>query len=311
MEARFTTQAQADQTVLHGHQWQPAKASAQLLIIHGMTEHSLRYQAFAQFLNQQGIGVTSWDLRAHGQTGKATHSLGSAETNQWSLMLKDIQQQLAEISAKYPEQPLFLMGHSMGSFLCLHFLQANHPLLAGCILSGSNYQPPWLCHIAKTFAALECKRQGQNANSAFLDFLFFGRFNRYFKPNRTDFDWLSRDTQQVDLYCQDSLCGFKVSNQFWYNMLSALARLSTHSSFCKLPTTLPFYILGGDQDPLSLPNGLHKLSRQLRSAGIHDVTTAIYPGGRHEMLNEINQQEVWQALYQWLTQHTQPLANVA
>ncbi|MGI0117701.1 lysophospholipase [Zooshikella sp. RANM57] len=311
METRFASQAQSDQTLLHGYQWQPVKASTQLLIVHGMTEHSQRYQPFAQFLNQQGIGVTSWDLRAHGQTGKATQSLGQAETNQWSLMLRDIQQFIAEVSAKYPEQPLFLMGHSMGSFLCLHFLQTYHPPLAGCILSGSNYQSPWLYQIAKAFAALECKRQGQNACSAFLDFLFFGRFNRHFKPNRTEFDWLSRDTRQVDLYCQDPLCGFKVSNQFWYNMLSALTKLSTHEGFNNLPTSLPVYILGGDHDPLSLPNGLHKLKRQLRFAGVHDVTAAIYPGGRHEMLNEINQQEVWQALYQWLAQHTQPLANVA
>ena len=154
-------------------------------------------------------------------------SLGHfADQGGWGKVVGDLASLNHHIRQQHPELPIFLLGHSMGSYISMAYLLHHSCSLQGAILSGSNYQPQALYRIARLIARFERWRQGPLGKSALIDFLSFGSFNKAFKPNRTAFDWLSRDPQEVDRYVADPLCGFRCSNQLWMDLLGGLADIT-------------------------------------------------------------------------------------
>ena len=155
-------------------------------------------------------------------------------------------------------------------------------------------------------AKLERLRVGQLGTSKLINFLSFGSFNQAFKPNRTEFDWLSRDNTQVDKYINDPLCGFDCSTGLWCDLFSGLIDVYGKNSFKRLQKDLPVYIFGGDKDPVGLMGkGLPKLAKAYEQAGQKNVQLKLYPDGRHEMLNETNKQEVMEDVINWLDHQCQ------
>ncbi|OUR60617.1 alpha/beta hydrolase [Colwellia sp. 39_35_sub15_T18] len=278
--------------------WRPESPKAWVHINHGMSEHALRYEGLAQELVNAGYAVVAHNHRGHGSS--ETSQLGSyAEVNGWEKVLTD----LTEVRAAVCDAslPFYLFGHSMGSFIVQSYLCHHNHAIDGLILSGSNMQPAALTRIAKFVAQFEKLRLGRDKSSALMQFLSFGSFNQTFKPCRTQYDWLSRDHAQVDKYIADPLCGFDCSIGLWHDLLSALIPLFEKSSLAKIQANLPIFMLGGAKDPVGMMGkGLPNLAKAYKNVGQNNVSLKVYEDGRHEMLNEINHDEVMTDIVQWL-----------
>lgn len=291
-----------DGPALHLHRWSAEPPRALLLIVHGMAEHGGRYARFAERLGATGIQTYAYDQRGHGLTCSAETERGHfADRNGWDALLRDLREVCHHLRREHPGLPLFLFAHSMGSFLALNYLLHHSCSLQGVILSGSGWQPALQRRAGQWLAKLERLRQGPLGRSPLLERLSFGAFNRRVGPTRSAFDWLSRDEQEVARYLNDPLCGFRCSNQAWLDLLGGLQRI-TPRSLRQIDSQLPVLLIGGDQDPVAHGNGLQRLAQQLRQAGLHEVGLHLYPGARHELLNETNRDEVQGDLLHWLQQ---------
>ena len=193
-----------------------------------------------------------------------------------------------------------LFGHSMGSYIGMAYLMQHSCSLQGAVLSGSNYQPVALYKAARLIAGFERWRLGPTGRSRLIDFLSFGSFNKAFKPNRTGFDWLSRDPVEVDRYVTDPLCGFVCTTQLWCDLMDGFQQITPVRNLAQIDADLPLLVIGGDRDPVSQGKRLGHLAGALRTAGIKDVELKIYPDARHELLNESNRDEVTHYLRDWL-----------
>jgi len=286
-----------------GHQiqvftWENENPSAWIHINHGMAEHAKRYNAFAEQLVTAGFSVVAHNHRGHGDSA-TTHVGSYGQAASWSNVLKDLETVRDEICGQ--SLPYFIFAHSMGSFIAQSYLSTCSRKIDGLILSGSNLQPAWLSKAGRFVASIERIRLGRDSSSQLLQFLSFGSFNQAFKPNRTEYDWLSTDSEQVDKYISDPLCGFPCSTGLWHEFLNALAQLFKKGNLKNIQANLPILIIGGSQDPVGLMGkGLAKLARAYEDAGQKQVTLTLYENGRHEMLNEVNGDKVGLDIIGWL-----------
>ncbi|WP_271408569.1 alpha/beta hydrolase [Pseudomonas sp. Q1-7] len=288
---------------------------AVIMLSHGMAEHSARYARLGAALVAAGFELYALDQRGHGRS--AEHGvLGQyAEENGWDKVIGDLASLNHHIRQQHPQVPIILLGHSMGSYIGQAYLMRHSCSLQGAILSGSNYQPQALYKVASLVARFERWRQGKHGRSALIEFLSFGSFNKAFKPNRTPFDWLSRDPAEVDKYVDDPLCGFRCTNQLWLDLLGGLQNITPSKNLAQIDPDLPLLVIGGERDPVSEGRRLQDLAAALRLAGIRDVQLNLYPDARHELLNESNRDEVTRDLIDWLEQtlarrrHPQPQAK--
>jgi alpha-beta hydrolase superfamily lysophospholipase len=252
-----------------------------LQISHGMGEHSLRYADVAGFLNRAGFQVYSNDHRGHGRTAISKEMLGDFGTRGWDAVVEDMATLTKLIREREAGLPVILMGHSMGSFATQQYLLDHSDLIDAAILFGS--------------ASVD-KLVGEPSGDADLTAL-----NQAFEPARTPFDWLSRDHAEVDKYIVDPLCGFGVNAKSMGTMASSARRLSDPAEIARIRKNLPIYIFAGDKDPVNHNlEWLKPVAERYRAAGIKDVSEKYYPDGRHEMLNEINREEVYRDLVTWM-----------
>lgn len=290
-----------DNNRLFVNAWLPATSpGAVIMLSHGMAEHSGRYARLGQTLSAAGFALYAHDQRGHGKTAEHGVSGHFADSDGWSKVVDDLASLAGAIGEKHPGIPLFLMGHSMGSYIAQAWLMHHGASLQGAILSGSNYNPVSVYRGARLIAWLERLRQGKTGRSALIEWLSFGSFNKAFKPTRTRFDWLSRDPEQVDRYIHDPLCGFRCTNQLWLDLLHGLIKISKRSNLAQIDPGLPLLIIGGECDPVSDGKRLKVLARVLAEVGHRVLELRIYPLARHELLNELNRDEVTRDLIDWL-----------
>lgn len=268
--------------------WRCEDPVARVQILHGMAEHCERYAAFAEFLQAHQIEVIAHNHLGHGERAPLGYF---AEEDGWRKVLDDVSQ--AQFVGNQ-QVPLFLLGHSMGSFIARHWAALHGNKLAGLILCGSNHQHPALFWAALAVAKTLGKIQGQEHPSKIMDFLSFGAFNSHFKPNRTEFDWLCSDNSVVDAYIEDPLCGNLSSLKFWQDFMGGLSYVCSDAGIQALPQNLPIQIIGGDKDPVGrMGKGLVALEQVFKTTGHKNVQLKLYANGRHEILNEVNKEEVW------------------
>jgi alpha-beta hydrolase superfamily lysophospholipase len=283
-----------------------------LLIVHGMTEHSGRYDVAARFLAERDIEVWAPDLRGHGLTADLSvnsAALGGllghcADKNAFSKILSDIDGIAAEIQKTYPALPLFLMGHSWGSFIAQGYIQSYGRSIAGCILSGTRGEGGVDVSLGSPFLTVFGALRGVRARSRLTMWLADGAYNRAFSPNRTPFDWGSRDEKEVDVFINDPLCGELASIGFYRDLTRCLLRINNPKNTKKIRRDLPIYIFSGSADPVGhFGKGPTALVKKYQALGIHDLEFVLYPGGRHEMLHETIRGEVLEQLFRWLDNH--------
>ncbi len=192
----------------------------------------------------------------------------------------------------------------MGSFATQKYIMLYGNELKGTILSGSNGRQGIMLDIGTMFAKNEIKKHGRKAQSFKLNKMSFGSYNNTFKPNRTEYDWLSRDNAEVDRYIEDPFCGTVFTAGFFYDFLTALKEIENKSNLSFVPKDLPIYIFSGEKYPVGkCGKGVINLYNRYKNYGIKDVTYKLYKDGRHEMLNEINRDEVMKDVVDWLNQH--------
>ncbi|MHB8075328.1 lysophospholipase [Desulfosporosinus fructosivorans] len=292
-------------TEIFVYTWMPddkVTAKGIVQIAHGMAETGERYERFAKELTENGYIVYINDHRGHGKTAKTVGNLGYlAETEGFKWLVEDLHQLSAIIKREKPDLPLFLLGHSMGSFVTQKYIMLYGQELKGAILTGSNGKQGIILHIARSLAKAEVMIHGRRAKSEKLAKMSSGRYNQAFKPNRTDFDWLSRDTTEVDKFINDPFCGTVFTAGFFYDLLTGLIEIENKRNIATVPKELPIYIFSGDKDPVGRQGkGIIKLFDTYKEIGIRNVSCKLYKDGRHEMLNETNREEVMRDVIAWL-----------
>ena len=273
-------------------------------VVHGMSEHGARYARVAEVLTVSGFTVVAHDQRGHGQTAKSNDELGFfGSQDGWGRAVADIRGLLEHSRNKYPGVPQAIMGHSMGSFLTQRIMAEEGPNLSAVVLSATNGPPNALARAGVFVARAERSRVGDRGHSRLLQGLSFDGFNRAFRPNRTAFDWLSRDEAEVDKYIADDRCGFSATASLWVQLLEALPTLLQPDTVARIPKKLPIYVLAGAEDPVhDRTKNLKGLLAIYAQAGLSDVTYRAWPGARHEVFNETNRTQVIAELNEWLTQ---------
>lgn len=279
-----------------------ATPKAVVVILHGMSEHGMRYHPFVEFLSHQGYAAFFHDHRGHGESPLVGGGLGHmGDEDSWNLALDDCRRVLAEAEERFSDTPLVLFGHSMGSFMAQQLMGEHPGRFAAVILSGSNGKPPLLAQAGRLVTRAERVRLGPRGRSTILKELSFSTFNKAFAPNRTDSDWISRDEKMVDAYVDDPLCGHDASVQMWLDLLDALPKLTSKAHLGRIPSELPILLIAGDDDPVGdFGKGVRRLEQSYRHAGMRHVSIRLYSKGRHEMLNETNRDDVMRDIGEWL-----------
>jgi len=297
---RELTYETPDDLTLHAYEWAPeGETKGTLQIVHGMAEHALRYARVAEAFTNAGWVVHAHDQRGHGRSVDEAHPLGHlADDDSFHRAVEDAHRINASLRERHGPK-VVVMGHSMGSFHTQQLMYQHPGDAMGFVLSGSDGKPPAIAHAGKLVARVERRRHGRRGASALLTKLSFGDFNDGFE-GRTDFDWLSRDPAEVDAYVADPLCGFDVSTQTWVDLLDALSRIHRPANQARIPSGKPVYLFAGEEDPVGRKGkGVRMLADEYRAAGVENVTLRLYPGARHEMLNETNRDEVVLELLAW------------
>jgi len=287
------------------YKWSPddsVNSKGIVQISHGMAELSARYERTASKLTSSGYIVYVNDHRGHGRTALSLDSIGyPGDRDGFSWMVRDMFQLSQIIKAENPGVPLFLLGHSMGSFLSQRYIQLHGDEIDGLVLSGTNGKQGLSLDIGILIARIEIKLRGRKAKSRILNSLSFGSFNKSFHPSRTEFDWLSRDCSEVDKYVRDKNCGGIFTAGFFHDFFEGLKEIENPSNMADIPRDLPVYIFSGEKDPVGgFTKGVMRLVQAYRSLGMNDITYRFYKDGRHEMLNEINREQVIEDLIFWL-----------
>lgn len=280
------------------------KPKAVVQIAHGMSEIAIRYKEFAQELTKNGYVVYINDHRGHGITAKTIDNIGYlAEKDGFTCLVEDMNILTNIIKEENPDLPIYLFGHSMGSFVSQRYIMEYGDNLAGLILSGSNGKHGKILKVAQLISKSEIKKHGRRHRSKKLDNLIFGGNNKGFKPSKTDFDWLSRDEKEVQKYIDDPFCGVLFTCGFFYDFIKGLQEVEDKENLKKVPLDLPIYIMSGDKDPVGKNGkGVLRLKDRYVNLGVKKVSCKLYEGGRHEMLNEINKEEVIKDIISWLNE---------
>jgi alpha-beta hydrolase superfamily lysophospholipase len=268
---------------VRAYRWDPAGPPRGIVqLTHGMGEHLLRYEPLAAALTGAGFVVVGQDHRGHGATA-ADGRWGELGPGGWDELVRDIGRLGEQVRAELPALPLVLVGHSMGSFAAQQYVLDHSDELAGLVLTGT--------------AALDLLEPALDLDRP----LDLSAFNAPFAPARTDFDWLSRDEAQVDAYVADPRCGFGLSADDGRQMFASARQVADPERLGRLRRDLPVLVAVGEQDPVNGRLALvHGLVERLRHTGLADVTLTVYPGARHEVFNETNQDEVVADLLGWL-----------
>jgi alpha-beta hydrolase superfamily lysophospholipase len=263
--------------------WYGCDPTRVIQIAHGMGEHIGRYARVIEILVSAGFTVYANDHRGHGQTALLRRRFGDFGEGGFDLLVEDMVRLSRIAKEENPGKPFFLLGHSLGSFAAQQYLLDHSREIDGLALSGSG--------------ALDGLARVANSAPPGTDIL-----NARFEPARTPMDWLSRDKAAVDAFLNDPLCFPQLQPASFASFLAAAPRLADTSCISRIRPDLPMYLFSGSEDPVGQQlEGVEVLINRYRRADIHDISYDFYPGGRHEMLNEVNRGEVLGNLLSWLS----------
>ena len=301
----FTFPSSTGCNTIHARKCVPDVApKAVVQIEHGIAEHINRYDDFAQFLASNGYVVVGDDHLGHGQTITRDEDLGFfAEENGWDYVIRDIDKLRDLTHAEYPELPYIFFGHSMGSFLTRTYLiqHPDKPTLA--IICGTGHQAPIMVFAGNAIAQMQVKSKGPHGDGTLLNNIAFGSYTKGYDEVRTPFDWLNRDPEKVDAYINDPLCGFVATVSLFRDMMGGIKYIQDKNNAAKMNKDTPILFIAGGADPVGENGkGVDRAYKFFCDAGMKDVTEKIYPEARHEILNELNREEVMKDVLDWINE---------
>ena len=282
--------------------WEPeGNIRAIVQIVHGIAEHVTRYDHFARWMTRQGFLVVAEDHMGHGRSigpdGLRGYFYGG-----WFAAVEDTYTLTRRIMGEHPGVPYFLFGHSMGSFMARTIL-ARHPDsgICGCVICGTAWQPQTLLNAAIPMAKLACMGGGDKKPNPALQKLMFGSYNQRVEHKRTPSDWLTRDNKIVDAYEDDPLCGFVATAGLYRDMLLGIAHVQKPATLASMNKRTPILFTAGADDPVgAYGKGVEQAFHAFLEAGMESVKLKLWPMCRHEILNEINREQVYAETLQWM-----------
>lgn len=287
---------------IHGCRWMPEESpKAVVQIVHGIAEFIERYDEFTAYLNGLGFLVVAEDHMGHGQSVGENGIQGYFHGG-WFTAVEDTMTLLRETQAAYPDIPYVLFGHSMGSFMARTIL-CKYPDsgISAAVICGTGWQPAALLPPVTRFIEAVCRKDGEDKPSAFLENLVFGSYNKRVEHPRTAYDWLSRDAKIVDGYIAHPMCGFTPTAGLLREMMKGLTYIEKPAHLEAMKKDLPVFFVAGGDDPVgSYGKGVKRAVGEFKKAGMTDVSCRIYPLCRHEILNEINRQEIFEDIGGWI-----------
>lgn len=282
--------------------WETEKEPIGVLqIVHGMAEYIDRYDNFAKYMTEHGFNVIGHDHLGHGHSVSDEHDYGFfAEENGDKIIIEDMHSVTQYAREKWEELPNFILGHSMGSFCLRQYLTKYSNDVFGAIIMGTGWIPSAAALLGKTIATNTCKSKGSHTVNPLLIKLTLEPYNKPFAPTRTNCDWLSRDEKQVDLYVNDKLCGFDFTAGAYKDFFAILEKIAKNRQLIGMRKSLPILITSGSVDPVGGKKACEKLNAQYKRCGIDDVTLKLWENDRHEILNELDKNDVYDYIYNWL-----------
>jgi alpha-beta hydrolase superfamily lysophospholipase len=287
------------------YRWTPGtsrKIKAAVHIIHGMGEHAGRYKEFASFLTGRGFAVYALDQLGHGKTAGSPHDYGHFDDeNGWEKVFGYLISLTKRINNEFKDSGIFLFGHSSGSFLAREhmFLSGYH--LKGAVLSSTAASPGTAGILGILLAKYLVRRYGPRVKSPIYLRFTFESYNKYFKPVRTESDWVTRDNKRVDELLKDPYCHRSFTACFYLDLIRALFRINKSVNILKIPKNLPVLFISGTDDPVGgFKKGVTKVYNNFKKAGIKDVELKFYEDARHDLVNELNRYEIFDDAASWL-----------
>lgn len=307
----FTFESSTGKNRIHARKCVPeGTPRAVVQIAHGIAEHIDRYDDFMAFLAANGFVAVGNDHLGHGKSIQAPSEQGIfAEEDGWNYVVKDMDILRETMRREYPDLPYIFFGHSMGSFLTRTYLIRHPGKYDAAIISGTGHQGKPLVLAGNAAAGLLVKLKGPRADGQTLNDMAFGSYCKRIEDPRTPFDWLSRDEAQVDKYIADPLCGFVAKVSLYRDMMQGVKFITNQKNIDSMSKEQPIYFMSGEEDPVGdYGEGVEKAYKAFCKAGLKDVTIRLYPGGRHEMLNEINKEDVYRDILNWLNSKMETIA---
>ena len=298
----FSLTSSRGDTDIHCVGWTVDDPVATLQISHGMIEHILRYTDFAKYLNSNRISVFGHDHLGHG--GTSPDDLGTiAESDGDEHLVEDLYLVTREIDRRCPGIPHFILGHSMGSFVVRRYLTRYGEMVDGAVIVGTGNQSPLSVSFGKLVATILVKTKGPRYVSPFLNRTVLEGNDKAFDepalPNR----WISRDEETVKAYNADPYSSFKFTVSGFRDLFTLIGKVVRCEDIEGIPKGLPIILLSGSDDPVGeRGKGVRRAEKNLEKAGMHP-DMILYEGGRHEILNETNRDEVYKDILYWLKDH--------
>jgi len=299
----FTFPSADGRTPIHAVEWLPeGEIRAVLQLAHGVSEFILRYEPFAEYLNAHGFAVVGHDHIGHGDSlAPGAPRMYFGPKGSWDWVVADLEQRRQLAKAQFPDVPYFLLGHSMGSFLARTHLIRYPGAVDGAVIMGTGQMAAPLVAGGRLIAAIESLRLGEENAAPIINKLSFNPYNKIFAPNRTAFDWLSVNEENVDWYISHPLCGGDPSLGLFREMLGGIAFMKKPGNVAKMEKSTPILFISGQMDPVGdCSKGVKLACESFRKAGMKDVSLKLYPGLRHEILCETEKETVFADILAWL-----------
>lgn len=301
MKKEFYFPSKDGVTQIHAMEWLPeGGVLAVLQIAHGMAEHIERYDEFASFLAENGIYVVGHSHLGHGKSLSEPEKLGyfhAANGNE--CVIGDIHELRKITRMKYPSVPYFLLGHSMGSFLLRQYLGIYPEEISGAIIMGTGDQPMFAVRAGMLLCKLLAVLQGWEYRSSFVNRLVIGNYEK--KIGKA---WLSRNLENVKKYEDDPLCGFVFTLNAFYHMLDGIARVNAQENAGQIPKEIPLFFVAGSEDPVgNNGKGVQTVFQRYLAKGAKKAKIKLYEENRHEILNELNRDTVYEDILSWINEN--------
>ncbi len=293
-------------TTIHACIWKPqGEIRGVVQIIHGMCEYAARYAPFAEFLAGHGFLVCAEDHLGHGQSVKDKTMLGYFNKERSTdTVIEDIRALHLNVENLAGDKPYFVMGHSMGSFFCRKYISVYGNDLSGAVIMGTGFKGGLTLGSALFLVRLNALFCGWKNRSRMIKKLAFGSYNKKFKPKRTENDWLSADTGNVDDYIADGHCNFSFTNNGYAILFGIIKQACSDKVIFAVPKNLPVYFVAGKDDPVGdYGKGVLKAKQKFEKAGVKEVSITLYSGARHEILNDTCKQQVMDDLLDFFEKH--------
>lgn len=290
-------------TKIHAVKWEPDTEKIQgiLQITHGMVEYVERYEAFAEYMTKQGFLVVGHDHLGHGASVVSSEYWGYfAPKNGSDILVEDMNTLRTMTQKEHPELPYFMLGHSMGSFMLRKYLSKYGQNLRGAIIMGTGSQPDKTVRLGKKVCKFLAVFRGWNHRSKLVNNMAFSGNNKRFETEGTN-AWLTKDKEIVTSYNKEARCTFIFTLNGFYNLFDTIHYINQPEHINAIPKELPLFFVAGEDDPVgNYGAGVKEAYETYEKAGIEDITWKLYPTDRHEILNELDKEKIYEDIYAWM-----------